>query len=94
MDFNDIRENMLVVDRYGNEYRVHAIDRAEDDRGMPIKLECIKHVKDIRVDDDFAFLEVGQRLWVYKSKGAARKYLLENTARIITVKSLRPKSEE
>lgn len=94
MNFNDIRENMLVVDRFGNEYRVHTIDRAEDDRGMPIKLECTKHVRDIRVDDDFAFLEVGQRLWVYKSKGAAKKYLLENNAKIITVKSLKPKSRE
>lgn len=94
MNLNDVREDMLVVDRYGNEYRVHVIDRSEDDRGMPIKLECIKYVKPIRVDDDFCFSEVGQRLWIYKSKGAARKYLFENTARIITVKSLRPKSEE
>lgn len=94
MKLEDIEIDMQVVDRYGNEYIVDRIDDTIDNRGMPIKLECTKHVRDIRVDDDFAFLEVGQRLWVYKSKGAAKKYLLENNTRIITVKSLKPKSRE
>lgn len=62
MKLEDIEIDMQVVDRYGNEYIVNRIDDAIDNRGMPIKLECTKHVRDIRVDDDFAFLEVGQRL--------------------------------
>lgn len=40
------------------------------------------------------FSEVGQRLWIYKSNGAARKFDDRNPAKIITLKSLKPKPME
>ena len=94
MKLEDIEIDMQLVDRYGNEYTVFAIDDSHDDRGLPVRLECTKHVKNIKVDDDFCFSEVGQRLWIYKSVGAARKYDHRQPTKIITVQSLRPKSEE
>ena len=94
MKLEDIEIDMQLVDRYGNEYTVFAIDDSHDDRGLPVRLECTKHVKNIKVDDDFYFSEVGQRLWIYKSNGAARKFDGRNPAKIITLKSLKPKPME
>lgn len=94
MELEDIEINMQLVDRYGNEYTVFAIDDSHDDRGLPVRLECTKHVKNIKVDDDFCFSEVGQRLWIYKSNGAAQKFYDRNPAKIITLKSLKPKPME
>ena len=94
MRLEDIEIDMEVVDRYGNEYVVFAIDDSYDDRGLPVRLECTKHVKNIKVDDDFCFSEVGQRLWIYKSVGAARKYDHRQPTKIITLQSLRPKPME
>lgn len=75
------------------EYCENDID-SHDDRGLPVRLECTKHVKNIKVDDDFCFSEVGQRLWIYKSNGAAQKFDDRNPAKIITLKSLKPKPME
>lgn len=94
MELEDIEIDMQLVDRYGNEYTVFAIDDSHDDRDLPVRLECTKHVKNIKVDDDFCFSEVGQRLWIYKSNGAARKFDDRNPAKIITLKSLKPKPME
>lgn len=85
MRLEDIEIDMEVVDRYGNEYIVFAIDDSHDDRGLPVRLECTKHVKNIKVDDDFCFSEVGhslQRLSLYnhldqnprKSKNEVKRY--------------------
>lgn len=94
MELEDIEIDMQLVDRYGNEYAVFAIEDSHDDRGLPVRLECTKHVKNIKVDDDFCFSEVGQRFWIYKSNGAARKFDDRNPTKIITLKSLKPKPME
>lgn len=91
MKLEDIEIDMQLVDRYGNEYTVFAIDDSHDDRGLPVILECTKHVKNIKVDDDFCFSEVGQTFYIYKSRNAARSS--GNDINVIDVKSLKLKDE-
>lgn len=90
MKLEDIEIGMMVVDKYGNEYEVNKLT---EDKRMPVKLKCTKFVREIPVQNlgGIKFREAGQSFYIYKSKKIARNN--GNDANIITLKSLKLKSE-
>lgn len=95
MKLKDIKVNMEVIDKYGNEYIVTEVDESKsiDDVRMPVRLKSIKILRNIAVSKfDVTFNCVGQVYWIYKSKKMARRdgFYEED---VITVKSLKPKGK-
>lgn len=90
MRLKDIKIGMKVVDKYSNKYEVNKLT---EDKRMPVKLKCTKFVREIPVQNlgGIKFREVGQSFYIYKSKKIARNN--GNDANVITVKSLKLKSE-
>ena len=90
MKLEDIEIGMMVVDKYGNEYEVNKLT---EDKRMPVKLKCTKFVREIPVQNigGIKLREAGQSFYIYKSKKIARNN--GNDANIITLKSLKLKSE-
>lgn len=90
MRLEDIKMGMEVVDKYGNEYEVKVLTK---DKRMSVKLKCTKSIREIPVQNlgGIKFREVGQSFYIYKSKKIARNN--GNDANVITVKSLKLKSE-
>lgn len=88
MKLKEIEIGQIVIDKFDNEYEV--LEITEDNR-MPIKLKCIKFVKNIRVQNfcKVEFYKVGQSFYIYKSKKVAKAN--GNDDNIITVKSLKLK---
>lgn len=70
MRLEDIKIGMKVVDKYDNEYKVKALT---EDKRMPVKLKCIKFVREIPVQNlgGIKFRESGQSFYIYKSKKIA-----------------------
>lgn len=64
MKFEDARIGMEVVDRFGNEYLIVALDRGR----MPVRLRCIKHNKICYVDEQTRFYGVDDEWWVVDSE--------------------------
>lgn len=93
MKLKEIRIGQIVIDKLGNEYKVHDVDyNIGDDNCTPVALECIKHVKDISIFNHICFTTIGQVFWIYKSKKMAKKDCCKNMD-VITVKSLKLKDE-
>nr|DAJ41880.1 MAG TPA: hypothetical protein [Ackermannviridae sp.] len=91
MKFKDVKIGQIVIDKHGNEYKVHNIEyNIGDDNCTPVALLCIKHVKDISIFNHICFTTIGQVFWIYKSKKMARRdgFYEED---VITVKSLKLK---
>ena len=90
MKLEDIEIGMMVIDKYDNEYEVNKLT---EDKRMPVKLKCTKFVREIPVQNlgGIKFREVGQSFYIYKSKKIARNN--GNDANVITLKSLKLKSE-
>ena len=64
MKFEDARIGMEVVDRFGNEYVIIALDRST----MPVRLRCIKHNKICYVDEQTRFYGVNDEWWIVESE--------------------------
>ena len=89
MKLKDCRIGMKVVDKLGNEYEV----LEADDTIRPLKLKCIKFVREAKLAPFASFAEVGQIFWIFKSRKAVRKYHFEPEKDILTAKSLKQNSE-
>ena len=77
----------IVVDKLGNEYEVIEVD----DTIRPLKLKCIKFVKEAKLAPFASFTEVGQIFWIFKSRKVVRKNHFEPEKDILTAKSLKLK---
>ena len=87
----DLKIGQIVVDKHGNEYEVHAIDR---DDIMPIRLRCTKFVRKVNVQDgNVGFKDVDQAMWIYRSKKIAQNDGCDDKG-IVTVKSIKLKDDE
>ena len=93
MKLKDIKVGQVVVDKFGNEYKVLFVCADGDD--MPVELECIKFSEKVNVDDTFTFNRIGQCFWIYKSKKIA-KFNVEavDNLHFVTVKSLKLKKQK
>ena len=87
MKLKDCRIGMKVVDKLGNEYEV----LEADDTIRPLRLKCIKFVKEAKLAPFASFTEVGQIFWIFKSRKAVRKDHFEPEKDILTAKSLKLK---
>ena len=92
MKLEDVRIGMTVVDKFGNEYVVEAID--EDDESMPVCLKLIKFACVIVVQtfgDVIRFNNNDQCYWIYESIEKA----IEDDCYLdcITVESLKLKDD-
>lgn len=92
MKLKEIEVGMAVVDKHGNEYKVVGCDKRNN--FMPVELICTKFLKSILVQKwgDVSFKQEGQSFHIYKSKKVARNDGCDVDC--ITVKSLKPKSDE
>lgn len=92
MKLKEIEVGMAVVDKYGNEYKVVSVDKR--DNFMPVELICTKFLKRILVQKwgDVSFEQEGESFYIYKSNKVARNDCCD--VGCITVKSLKPKSDE
>lgn len=62
MKLGDFKTGQIVVDQYGNEYKVVTVDY--DDKYSPVELVCTKFVTNSRVDYVFEFKCVGDKFWI------------------------------
>lgn len=66
MKFEDARIGMEVVDRFGNEYVIIALDQSRS--RMLVRLRCIKHNKICYVDEQTRFVSEGDEWWIVDSE--------------------------
>ncbi len=84
MKLQNVVLGQIVTDTHGNEYEVIEIDYLCD--VVPVKLKCIKHVKNVSVDCVFEFNKVGMSLWISESKESQYDFCPD-----VTLETLEPK---
>lgn len=70
MKLEDARIGMDVVDQFGNEYVITAIDRSR----MPVQLISTKLNKICRVDEEAMFYDVGDVWWIVDSEEKYKEF--------------------
>ena len=88
MKLQDVILGQIVTDTHGNEYEVIEIDYLCDT--VPVKLKCIKHVKNVSVDCIFSFERTGISLWISDSKESQHEFLPDVTLETLEPKEIKP----
>lgn len=87
MKLEDVRMNMTVVDKFGNEYVVNGLDNSE----MPVKLKCTKFVAECVIDDTTKFVAEDDEWWIVDSEEKYKEFA--NYDVDISLESIKPKDE-
>lgn len=87
MKLEDARIGMTVVDKFGNEYDIIALDESR----LPAKLRCVKINNICRVGETAMFYDVDDEHWIVDSEEAFKEYAGCDVE--ISLESIKPKDE-
>lgn len=88
MKLQDARIGQIVTDVHSNEYQIIAIDYECD--MVPVKLKCIKFVKEASADCIFSFERTGRSLWISESKESQYDFVPDVTLETLEPKEIKP----
>ena len=88
MKLQDTYIGQIVTDVYGNEHEIIAIDHECD--MAPVKLKCIKFVKEASTDCVFSFERTGRSLWISESKESQYGFVPDVTLETLEPKEIKP----